>query len=80
MACTLLKDLKNMSDEEIEELHDCAMRDGIVNEAKYYADEMNWRKQERQTELLKKFTICIMVMTGIMTLSTITNVILFFSK
>ena len=77
MGAPKIKQLRGMSDKKLEEMNDNISTHTVVGTS-YYLDELNRRIQERNTNIIKKHTIAITVMTAFMALSTIINVILFY--
>ena len=68
-----LKDLQNLTDDELVKRHDEQAETTVVG-TQYYQDELNRRSLDRQTKAMLRFTKWIVAMTAVVTLATVVNV------
>ena len=71
-----LKELQDMSEEELIEIHDRLMNGRVINDTEYIVRELNRRYQKRQTDRMLCFTIVITACTVLVTIATVFNVVL----
>jgi hypothetical protein len=71
-----IAELRGMSTERLIEYHDQSFG-GMTETSTSFRDELARRDQEVQAKVLLKMTRWITIMTGIMTIATIVNIVLF---
>lgn len=72
-----LKDLRSLSYEKIISRYDNVAKRTVVTRD-HYLNEITRRNQEKQTNAMLKYTKWITIMTGVISISTIVNVIVAF--
>lgn len=70
------EDLGKLTEKELAAMYDSNMQSYTITPS-FFLYELHRRMQERHARAIKRLTFCIAIMTGIMTISTILNVILF---
>lgn len=69
-----IEQLRKLTDDEVIALHDRAANNTDVG-VQFFLDEINRREQNKQTELMVKFTKQILRLTIIITILTVINVV-----
>ncbi len=68
-----LKELNNLTDEELIERHNQAVKNSEFLDD-FYLRVLNWRYQERHTTSIKRLTVVITIMTAVVLAATIIGV------
>jgi len=71
-----VRQLREMSDDELMQLHDGEMINTVVGTA-HYLGELRHREIARQTNAMLQLTKVIAWLTGVVTVATVVNVIVF---